>query len=252
MFKSRKTLFGILVIVVFGVVVALGLAAFSSRLSLAASSPEATQTPSNTPTDGNNGATQYLDTFLQALATRLNVSVDTLKQALAGAGSDTLDQAVKDGRLTQAEADQLKTRITDWINSGMNGIPFGPMGPMMGLGHHGRGGFFGWGYNTSTLLDEVAKALGMDQQSLVTELQNGKSIADVAQEHNVDIQQLKQTVLNAMKASLDDAVKNSKLTQIQADQIYQSLSNKIDDLINQKWTGDKTDRHDWPNWGWGG
>jgi hypothetical protein len=258
MFKSRKITFEILGILVLGVMVAIGLAAYSSRQSQAAlqsqETPTVTPTPANPPAGTGNEASQYADTFLQALANRLGVSVDTLKQGIAGAASDTLDQAVKDGKLTQEKADQLKNSITEWFNSGMMGLPFEQMGPGMHgkggfMGRGGQGEFFGWGRDAQPMLmNEFAKALGMDQQSLMTELQSGKSIADVAQEHNVDVQQLKQTVLAAMKTSLDDAVKNNNLTQAQADQIYQNLSNKIDSILNQKWPGDRTDKHDWNNW----
>jgi hypothetical protein len=185
-------------------------------------------------------ASQYSDVFLQALATRLNVSLDTLKQALAGAGSDTLDQAVADGILTQAEADQIKTTISDWVTSGVLNLPFGKMGMGMGMGmrqgRHGMQGFFGRGDDMPALMDEFAKGLGIDKETLMTELESGKSINEIAQEKSVDLAQLKQTVLTAMKTSLDEAVQNSKLTQAQADKIYQNLSDKIDALMSQTWT----------------
>jgi hypothetical protein len=253
MFKSRKTVMGVVGILIFGVVVALGLAALSSHLSLAADSPEETPTPSSTSggVDRKALASQYSDVFLQALATRLNVSLDTLKQALAGAGSDTLDQAVADGLLTQTEADQIKTAVSDWVSSGVLDLPFGKMGIGMGMGEgrHGMQGFFGRGDDMPALMDEFAKALGIDTETLMTELRNGKSINAIAQEKSVDVAQLKQTVLTAMKTSLDEAVQNSQITQDQADKIYHSLSDKIDSLMSQTWTEKGPHTRDWDNGG---
>ena len=51
------------------------------------------------------------DQFMQALATHLGVTVDKLTQASKDASKDLIDQAVKDGRLTQDQANQAKQRI---------------------------------------------------------------------------------------------------------------------------------------------
>jgi hypothetical protein len=70
---------------------------------------------------------------LATVAKEKNVSVDTLVAALVTAAKADLAQAVKDGRLTQAEADarakDLRARITDQVNS---------MPPTRGEGGFGR------------------------------------------------------------------------------------------------------------------
>ena len=236
MFRSQKTWIGIVGVLVLGVAAAVGLAAFSSHLSLAAPAAQTAQaTPSPTP-KGQSTATQYNNFFFNALAQKLGVTLDALKQAILSAATDTINQMLKDGRLTQNQADSLKNNLNNWFGNGntsQKGFPFffgfgrGPRG----FGGFGRGMFSG----RNTLLSDAAKAFGMDQQSLLTELRSGKSIADVAQEHKVDLGQLKQTVLSDVKANLDNAVKNSQLTQNQADQLYQNFSNNIDSQLNQKW-----------------
>jgi hypothetical protein len=85
---------------------------------------------------------------LAAVAKEKNVSVDTLVAALVTAAKADLAQAVKDGRLTQAEADarakDLQARITDRVNAtppprGESGFGRRPGGGP-GWGDQGRGG----------------------------------------------------------------------------------------------------------------
>ncbi len=241
MINSRKTVFGIAGIIVLGVVAALGFAALTSRQSLA-QAPTPTQTTPNQQAGGNSLG-QYESFFWQAFANRLGVTLDKLKQSLVAAIGDTLSQAVKDGKITQSQANQIQSNVQTWANNGMQGFPFGKFGRRGGAGF--EFGFMGKGQ----LLGDFAKALNIDQQTLMTDLQNGQTIADIATAQKVDINQVKQSVLAAEKSRLDTAVTNNQLTQSQADQFYQKLSTSIDTLVNQKWTG--TGRGGWHG-GFGG
>src|SRR5689334_23157124 len=60
-----------------------------------------------------DNTTNYCQQYIQDLANRLNISVDTLTQARTGAKEDVLAQLVKDGKITQAQADTIKQRLTD-------------------------------------------------------------------------------------------------------------------------------------------
>src|SRR5215207_11554146 len=62
--------------------------------------------------------------LLSDAAQRLNVSPDELRSALEGAFGDQLDRAVRDGKLTQQQADRMKQAIRE------HGLPLGgPGGP---------------------------------------------------------------------------------------------------------------------------
>jgi uncharacterized protein YidB (DUF937 family) len=78
------------------------------------------------------------------IAKSKNVDVNKVIDALVADASAKIDQARKDGHLTQAQADKaktdLKTRITDLVN---NGFPKGPPGGPFGF--PGRGGHRGPG-----------------------------------------------------------------------------------------------------------
>src|SRR5437867_9724682 len=59
----------------------------------------------------NQAATTACDQYLQSLAGHLNTTVDALKKAGKDAAKDMIAQAVKDGKLTQAQADAATQHI---------------------------------------------------------------------------------------------------------------------------------------------
>lgn len=239
MLKSKKTIASIAIVGVLALVGALGFAAFSVKNTLANYVAQITGTPQANGQAQTN-ITKYEDLFIQSLATHLGVSVDKIKPAMQAAADDVIDQAVKDGKITQAQADQLKQEVAS------GNFPGG------GFFLHGKGfgrgfGVKGFGIGQGLGVQEFASALGMTPQSLETELQAGKSIADVAAEKNVSLDQVKQKVLADLKTGLDTAVTNQKLTQAQADQIYQNASSKIDQVVQQKgFVGGK--HRGWKGW----
>ncbi len=106
------------------------------------------------------------DTMIAVFSQKLGISVDDLNARLAkgetiaqiasakgltadqftalmkDARSQAIDQAVKDGTLTQAQADWMKTRVS--AANGMNGARMGQgAGRGMGRGSAARGGGFG-------------------------------------------------------------------------------------------------------------
>ena len=164
--------------------------------------------------------------FLADAAKRLNVTPDQLTAALKGAFGDQLDQAVKDGKLTQKQADALKARIAK------GGLPFGgpggghggPGGPMGGPG--GPGGPFMVG------LDAASTYLGLTEAQLRDKLKDGKtSLADVAKAQGKTADGLEQAIVDAEQKELDQAVKDGKLTQAQADKIAKDLPARVKTIV---------------------
>jgi len=87
-----------------------------------------------TPTPSAN----YHSVFVNKLASALGVDPSKIDPAIAQARDATIDQAVKDGRITQQQADWMKQRQQQMLQGGF-GPGFGP--GMMGGGP--RGGRFG-------------------------------------------------------------------------------------------------------------
>ncbi|HEX5922880.1 MAG TPA: hypothetical protein VFY45_03550 [Baekduia sp.] len=173
---------------------------------------------------GGSGASDFLD----SVAKHLGVSPQKLKDATKAAAVDQVDADLAAGRITKAQADEMKARIES--GDGVLGGPgFGP-GPG---GPGGRGGPGGAG--KPFLADELAvaaKYLGLDASDLRTKLENGQSLADIAKAQGKDLAGLKQTIRDSAKTELDKAVTDKKLTQSQADDILSNLKSHIDNIAS--------------------
>jgi len=92
----------------------------------------------------------------------------------------------------------------------------------------GRGRGFGfWGGGSWSTFDAAAKALGLTPEQLFAELHAGKTLEDVAKDKGVDVQKvydaMKAAQVEAQKAAIQQAVKDGKLTQEQADWLLKGL-----------------------------
>lgn len=210
--KKMLTIGGALAILFVGIIV--GAVYGSAKI---ASANSTTSTASNAPTN------TYCTQFQQDLAKRLNVSTSTLQQAEVAAADDTLAQMVKDGKLTQTQANQIKSRLA-------NGIPCNFMGKGgHGVGKGGRGGF-GFGgpqlqqYMTA-VESQVAQGLGISSSTLTSDLQNGQTLHQIASAHNVSDSKLESIIKSAVQSELKSAVSAGTITQTQANNISQQLNN---------------------------
>ena len=163
---------------------------------------------------------QESQTVLNDAAKELGVSPSELSAALKSALEKRIDAAVAAGRLTEAEGDDLKQRIEsgDFPLFGMPG--FGP----------GHGGFehheiFGG-------LDAAATYLGVTEDDLRTELESGKSLADVAKAKGKSVDGLVDALVGDAKKHLDEEVSEGDLTQAQADQLLSRLEEGIRAMVN--------------------
>lgn len=161
------------------------------------------------------------DAVLRDAAQRLNVTPGQLRSALQGAFEDQLDQAVKDGRLTQQQADAMKQHIE------RDGLPLGGPG-----GPGGPHGFGGPGHGGPPGLDAAANYLGLTSAQLSRQLTNGRSLADVARAQGKSVDGLQQALLDDAQSHLDRDVADRRLTAAQRDQILSELRQHIDDLMN--------------------
>jgi hypothetical protein len=160
---------------------------------------------------------QDKDAFLADAAGRLGVQPSKLADALKQAALDRVDAAVKDGRLTQAEADAIKAHIS----SGGFGPGLGFVGP--GLGDHVAIGIGP---------DAAASYLGLTEAQLRSDLESGKTLAQIAAAQGKSVEGLKQALLADAKSHLDQAVANGKLTTAEEQQMLSDLSSHLDDMIN--------------------
>jgi hypothetical protein len=128
--------------------------------------------------------------------------VTAIKNALAG--------LVKDGTLTQAQADRVATTVDGALPKG-------------GFGRHGgRGGLD---------LDTAASVIGVTREELRTALDSGKTLAQVAQGKNISQATLVDKLVAAEKTRITAAVKAGRLTQAQADSMTADLTARVTERV---------------------
>src|SRR5205823_2642260 len=141
-----------------------------------------------------------------------------LVAALVADAKQRLADAVKAGRLTQAQADAisatLQQRLTDLVNGAHPPLPGAPFGP-------------------DGMFQAAASYLGLTPAQLLTQLQSGKTLAQVANATSgKSAEGLVAALVAHAKQRLADAVKAGRLTQAQADATSATLQQRLTDLVN--------------------
>jgi hypothetical protein len=146
-----------------------------------------------------------------------NVAVKTVIAAMVAAAKKQLanDEAT------------LESHLTDMITNEVNGTPqrpdapSGQNGPNRGFGF--RGGFG---------LDAAAKAIGVSEQTLLNDMRDGKTIAQVAKSKNVSTQKVIDAMVASAKSQLDAQVKAGHLSSDQRSKIESQLTKMITNQVN--------------------
>jgi len=182
---------------------------FAGPLLASATSGQTTANAASTPTATN----PYCQQYLQDLAKRLGVSVSSLQQDKLASAEDVLAQLVKDGKLTLNQANQIKQRL----------------GSHQACSGNGRG-LWGRGVTIQSLKQyipsvatQVAQGLHMTANQLMSQLQSGKSLSNIATAQGVSSTQLQTLITNAIQSAVNKAVSDGNLTQQQATNIIQEL-----------------------------
>jgi polyhydroxyalkanoate synthesis regulator phasin len=145
-------------------------------------------------------------------------AVERLTEALSG--------LVDDGSLTQEQADEVATTLSE-------------------AGIAGRGGHHGGGLG----LAAAADALGMTEEELRTALEpDGTTLADVAEDQGVAVGTLVDALVQAQQERIARAVEDGRITQEEADERLADLEERItervssDTLPTGRGPGDRGDR----------
>lgn len=151
-----------------------------------------------------------------------------------------VERALKDGRLTRAQADQVIARIKS------GDLPLG--GPGFGQGggrggDHGGFGRHGGGKAFGETRAAAASYLAMTEAQLRTARESGKSLADIAQEKGKTADGLKAAMLAAVTKAADAAVTVKELTKEQRDALVAKAPAWLDHEIAEAHTG----RHGGPS-----
>ncbi|HKC22116.1 MAG TPA: hypothetical protein VKB64_06340 [Gaiellaceae bacterium] len=162
--------------------------------------------------DNNDTPSQENKAIVDDAAKQLGISPSKLSDALKQALSDRIDAAVAAGRITKEEGDALKQRIDS------DEYPM-LLGPHPGFRHLGK-------------LDAAASYIGISEDQLRSELESGKTLAQVAQAHGKSADGLVNALVAEAKKHVDAAVKAGRLTQAQADEMLNNLRDRITSMVN--------------------
>jgi polyhydroxyalkanoate synthesis regulator phasin len=138
---------------------------------------------------------------------------------------EQLQELVDNGTLTSEQADTVATFLVENRpeHDGHGGFPGGPGGP----GGFGRG-HGGFGIESG----EIADLFGLEPGALRDLLRDGQSLADVATAQGVDVQTVIDTLVNASKEHLDEAVADGRITQEEADAKLVEQTERITEMVN--------------------
>jgi hypothetical protein len=98
----------------------------------------------------------------------------------------------------------------------------------------GLGGGFRFG---GTLVDEVAKVIGMTSDQIRDMRQDGKSLVQIAATKNVTEQKLVEAIMAFKKAEVQKKVAAGTITQDQADLMLQRMQENTVNAVNRTSTG---------------
>jgi polyhydroxyalkanoate synthesis regulator phasin len=149
-----------------------------------------------------------IGTFLSKVADKLGVTEDELKTAIDEARTETIDEAVAEGLLTEEQGERLQEGI----------FPF-----------RGR---FSHEPRHAHVMDAAAEVLGLERDELMEQLRDGNSLAELAEAQGKDLEAFKAALLDKIEARLGELVAEGDLTQEQADEIFQCIEENIDSIVN--------------------
>jgi polyhydroxyalkanoate synthesis regulator phasin len=137
---------------------------------------------------------------------------------------DALSGLVENGTITEEQADAVEEALEDARpDRGFEG----------GIGD--RGFAFGFGG-----ISTVAESLGIGEDELRAALADGQTIAAIAEEQGVDVQDVVDDIVAAQRERLDEAVAEGHLTQEEADEFLAGAEERVTAFVN----GEPPDRED--------
>ena len=161
--------------------------------------------------------------LVDAVAARLGVSPEKLREAFKAALAARIDAAVAAGKLTPEQAAKLKERLAK-----ANGLGIGARKALAN--------------KHKAFAERIAKAkgrgpaaeyLGMTRQELAAEVRSGKSLAQIAGAKGKTVDGLVAAMVAPAKARLAKAVENGRLTRQRADEILARLTERVEKLVQR-------------------
>lgn len=152
------------------------------------------------------------------IAKEKNVDIADVKKALLADLKSHLDAEVASGEHTQAEADAKLAAFTANIDAFVDSIR-----PGKGMGGHGAPRF---------VTEGLAGVLKLTVAEMNTQLQSGKTLADIAKAQNVDIADVKAQLLKDYTEKEQAEEASGEHTQAEVDAKIAEFKTRLDDIVN--------------------
>jgi hypothetical protein len=156
-----------------------------------------------------------------AVATEHGVDPANVVNAVVAALTQRIDEAVAQGKVDAARAEQAKAKLPDFANRFVNETK-AKNGERRGRKLLGDA------------VDAAAKEIGVSKDDLKSALKDGKSIAQVAKDHNKSVDDVVDAIVKAATSDIDQAVTDGKLDSTKADQIKKNLPDHAKELVNRQ------------------
>ena len=135
---------------------------------------------------------------------------------------ESLQELVDAGTITDGQADAVTAHLVE------NRPEQGELGEGHGPGGHRGPGMFGRGVASEALTD----LLGIDGEELRTQLRDGATLAEIAADQGVAVQDVIDELVAEVTERVDNAVENGRIDQTEADQKLADAEARITDMVN--------------------
>ncbi|HEV3226085.1 MAG TPA: hypothetical protein VGZ52_04600 [Acidimicrobiales bacterium] len=152
----------------------------------------------------------------QASSSSSDPSTNCPAPGAGGRFKSVLDGLVANNTITQSQEDAIIQAFKD--NASAKPGRLGKLGPRANL--------------LGDVIQVAADKIGVSPPDLMAALKSGKSVADVANEHNVSPADVQKAIVDAASARIDQAVANGKLKQAMADKIKARLPQLAEKFVN--------------------
>lgn len=210
-------------------------------ISGAQQSTTSTTVPGAASGNANKGAHPVkTSALLEAAAKTLNLTPEQLREKLSDDSTTIADvadeQNVDVNDVIDAMTNADRERITEIVNNPWPARGNGRGGPG-GFGGLGKHGGFGMGFGGmlgrfGAAVDDLAGALNTTSDQLQEDLRAGKTIKEIAEANNVDVNTVITKIVDAANTKIDEAVADDKLTNEQGDDIKAKVKEHVTEFVN--------------------
>ena len=173
---------------------------------------------------------------LREIGATHNVPRQTIVNLLVKNMSQHIDTRLADNRITVEQADEMKSNIVDRAQKMVDGLPMGPTTEPMTRSdkmHRSQNN----GHEKSMMYQQIPQdmltLLKVDELTFKQEISSGKSLAEIAEAHNVSRQAVIDLIVKNMSQQIDKGVAEKRITAEQAIEMKTDALKKAQMIVDR-------------------